>query len=118
MPRAGERVAGRTGRPRETAQSGCFCGRRKIISSVADPYVFGPPGSESGSLYHQAKIVRKTLIPTVLRLNDDFLSLKNDVNVPYLQKVKSRKTFLKSVFGGVLKVNGENSRIRIQIRIF
>jgi hypothetical protein len=26
-----------------------------------DPYVFMPPGS-----YHQAKIVRKTLIPTVL----------------------------------------------------
>ncbi len=40
-----------------------------------DQYVFGPPGSESGSIsqrygsgsfYHQAKIVRKTLIPTVL----------------------------------------------------
>jgi hypothetical protein len=40
-----------------------------------DPYVFGPPGSVStsqryrsgsGSFYHQAKIVRKTLIPTVL----------------------------------------------------
>ncbi len=46
-----------------------------LVSSVADPdsnpdpsdpYVFGPPGSGSGSLYHQAKIVRKTLIPTVL----------------------------------------------------
>jgi hypothetical protein len=49
-------------------------------SSVAylntDPYVFGPPGSGSvstrhgsgsgsGSFYHQAEIVRKTLIPTV-----------------------------------------------------
>ena len=38
-------------------------------SSVADPdpsdpYIFGPPGS--GSFYHQSKIVRKTLIPTVL----------------------------------------------------
>jgi hypothetical protein len=43
----------------------------------SDPYVFGPPGSGSGSTrqnfgsgsvssYHQAKIVRKTLIPTVL----------------------------------------------------
>ncbi len=38
-----------------------------------DPHVFGPPGSfshrygsRSGSFYHQAKIVRKTLIPTVL----------------------------------------------------
>jgi hypothetical protein len=44
-----------------------------------DPYVFGPPGSrcgsvnkryrsgsESGYFYHQAEIVRKTLIPAVL----------------------------------------------------
>jgi hypothetical protein len=59
-------------------------------SSVADPdpsdpYVFGPPGSGSarqrygsgsGSFYHQAKIVRKTLIPTVFWLLFDFLSLK------------------------------------------
>jgi hypothetical protein len=50
-----------------------------LQSSVADPdpsdpYVFGPPGSLSGSIsqrygsgsfYHQAKIVRKTLISTV-----------------------------------------------------
>jgi hypothetical protein len=42
-------------------------------TSVADPdpYVLGPPGSVSqrygsgsGSFYHQAKVVRKTLIPT------------------------------------------------------
>jgi hypothetical protein len=32
----------------------------------SDPYVFGPPGSVSGSFYHQAKIVKKALIPTVL----------------------------------------------------
>jgi hypothetical protein len=44
-----------------------------------DPYVFGPPGSGSisqrygsgfgfgsGSFYHHAKIVRKTLIPTIM----------------------------------------------------
>ncbi len=37
-----------------------------------DPDVFGPPGS--GYFYHQAKIVRKTLIPTVLRLLLNFLS--------------------------------------------
>ncbi len=38
-----------------------------LATSVADPdpYVFGPPGSGSGSVL-------------------DFLSLKNDVNVPYL----------------------------------
>ncbi len=33
----------------------------------SDPHVFGPP--RSGSFYHQAKIVRKTL-PTVLRILD------------------------------------------------
>ncbi len=49
---------------------------QKDLNSVADPdpYVFGPPGSVSGSsstsygfygsFYNQAKIVRKTLIPT------------------------------------------------------
>jgi hypothetical protein len=50
-----------------------------VFFSAADPYVFGPPGSGSGtgsiseryesgsgSFYHQAKIVRKTLISTVL----------------------------------------------------
>jgi hypothetical protein len=66
-----------------------------LRNSVADPdpYVFGPPGSGSGSIsqrhgsgsgsfYHQAKkVVRKTLIPTVLLLLFDF-SLKNYVNVP------------------------------------
>ncbi len=68
------------------------------LTSVADPdpsdpYVFGPPGfgsgsisqrygSGSGSFYHQAKNVRKILIPTVLWLLFDFLSLKNDANVP------------------------------------
>jgi hypothetical protein len=40
-----------------------------VMSSVPDPdppdpHVFGPPGS--GSFYHQAKIVRKILIPIVL----------------------------------------------------
>ncbi len=61
------------------------------LSSVADPkphpqgpYVFGPPGSGSGSIstryhgsgsfYNQAKIVKKTLIPTVLWLLYDFFS--------------------------------------------
>jgi hypothetical protein len=56
----------------------------RVSSSVADPntsdpYVFGPSGSGSGSnsqrfgsgsgsgsFYHQAKIVRKTVIPTIL----------------------------------------------------
>jgi hypothetical protein len=75
-----------------------------------DPHVFGPLGSGFGSIskrygsgsssrsfYHQAKIVRKTLIPTVLWLLLDFLSLKTDVND--LQKVISRKSFLLASWG-------------------
>jgi hypothetical protein len=63
-----------------------------VRGSFADPdpsdlYVFGPPGSGSiNQRYgmdpdpsHLAKKVRKTLIPTVLQLLFDFLSLENDV---------------------------------------
>ncbi len=83
-----------------------FSNHRNPVASVADqnpnldpdppdPHVFGPPGSGSGSIsqrhgsasgsgsgsgsgsfYPQAKIVRKTLIPTALWLLFDFLSLK------------------------------------------
>ncbi len=63
-----------------------------VQTSVADPapnpdpsapYVcFGPPGFGSGSSYHQAKKVRKILIPTVVSLLFDFLSLKQGVNLP------------------------------------
>jgi hypothetical protein len=71
-----------------------------------DPYVFRPPrsgsgsisqryGSRSGSFYHQAKIVRKTLIPTALWLLFNFLSLKNDVNVPSKNK-SAEKLFSKN----------------------
>ncbi len=51
----------------------------------------------SGSFYHQTKIVRKTLIPTVLWLLYDFLSFKNDVNVASKsnkQKNLKKKSFL------------------------
>jgi hypothetical protein len=54
-------------------------GRAALPGSVADPdpHVFSPPGSESGStsqryesgsgsFYNHAKMVRKTLIPTIL----------------------------------------------------
>ncbi len=68
--------------------------QRLLKISVADPdpnpdppdqHVLGSPGSGSislrygsgsGSFYHQAKIVRKTLIPIALWLIFDFLSLK------------------------------------------
>jgi hypothetical protein len=54
-------------------------------------------GSQSGSLYHQAKIVRKALIPTVFWLLLNFISLKNDVNVPSKSN-KQKKFFFKLVF--------------------
>jgi hypothetical protein len=46
--------------------------------------------------------------PTVLLLIFDFLSLKNDVNAP--SKSNKQNNFLNKI---VLKVNDENSRIRI-----
>jgi acetyl-CoA acetyltransferase len=49
-------------------------------------------GSGSGSFYHQAKKVRKTLIPTALWLLFDFLSLK----MMYMYGTfKKQKNFLK-----------------------
>ncbi len=83
---------------------------------LPDPHVFGPSWSISQVwiririLYHQAKIII-TLIPTVLRvllLDFNFLSLKSDVNV----SSKSNKQKI-SFCVGVLKVDDENSRIRI-----
>jgi hypothetical protein len=50
--------------------------------------------SRSGSVYQQAKIVRKTLIPTVLWLLNDFLSFKNYVNV--VSKSYKQKTYCMS----------------------
>jgi hypothetical protein len=66
----------------------------------------------------QTKIVRKTLIPTVLLLLLDFLSLKNDANVPSKRTGNKQKNFQSKIFVvGVFKVNDEISRIRIRIRI-
>jgi hypothetical protein len=64
--------------------------RKKTVDTTVadpdqDPHVFGPPGSGStsqryrsgsGSFYHHAKIVRKTLIPTILWLFLTFYRLK------------------------------------------
>jgi hypothetical protein len=87
-----------------------------------DPHVFGPPesgsicqryGSGSGSFYHQAKIVRKSLIPTVLWLILDFLSFKNDVNIP--SKSKKQKNFPNSDQDPL--VRGMDPRIRIHTKM-
>ncbi len=79
-----------------------FLNRIIIIISVPDPHVFWPrgsgsisqrygSGSGSGS-YHQAKKVRKPLSTTVMWILD-FLSLKNDVNLP--SKSNTQKNFYK-----------------------
>jgi hypothetical protein len=46
----------------------------------------------------------------------DFLSLKNDINLPSKSN-KQKNYFFQIFFVGVLKVNDENSRIQIRIRI-
>ncbi len=79
-------------------------------------------GSGSGSFYHQAKIVRKNLIPNVLWLLLDFLSLQNDVNVP---SKSNKQIFFLFVFEGQWRksqdpdpnplVTGMDPRTRIRI---
>jgi hypothetical protein len=100
-----------------------------VVGSIADPnpdppdpHVFRPPGSGStsqiygsgsgsGSFYHHAKIVRKTLIPRYYFVTFfDFLSLKNDVNVPSKSN-KQKKLCSKSNFLLASGVSDEN-RIR------
>ncbi len=85
------------------------CPYLSIWISVADtdPYVFGPPGSASGSvsqrygswsgpflwvLLSSSKNSKKPLTPTVLRLHYDFASLKNYVKVAL--KTYKQKNFL------------------------
>jgi hypothetical protein len=48
-------------------------------------YLYGSE-SGSGSFHPESKKVRKTLISTVLWLLYDFLTLKNDDNVPTFKK--------------------------------
>ncbi len=45
---------------------------------------------------------------------NDFLSLKNDINVP--SKSNKQKNLEKIIFVGILKVTDEKSRIQIPIR--
>jgi hypothetical protein len=52
-------------------------------------------GSVSFYQYHQAKIVRKTLIPTVLRLLYNFLSEESDVHVP--SKSNKQESLVKKI---------------------
>ncbi len=68
---------------RVRSRSGSVCSEAGSISTR-----YGS-GSGSWSFYNQAKIVRKPLIPSVLWLHYDFLSLKNDVM--QRQKVMGKK---------------------------
>ncbi len=73
-----------------------------------DPRVFRTPGS--GSFYHKAKIVRKSLISIVLSLCDIFLTLYLwKMMLKYLQKVIYRSNFFRKnkFIVGILKVNDE-----------
>ncbi len=85
--------------------------------NIQDPqqWFFGPPGSasrsisqiqRSGSFYHQAKIVRKTWIPTVFLLLFYFLSLKNDVPS---KSNRQKNNFLLSTWRSLTKITGSGS---------
>ncbi len=101
---------------------------------------FEPPGFGSGSIstryrsgsfYNESKIVRKTLIPTILCLLYDFLSLKwvNVATKSNKQKKLRKKKFLLSFSRSLTKyqdldldpnpdplVRGRDPRIKIWIR--
>ncbi len=85
-----------------------------MIKSVT--YVFGPWSYTCeqccGSFNNQAKIVRKTFIPTVLWLLFYFSSLKNDVNVPSKsnkQKNFEQNSFLLISWRSMTKIAGSGS---------
>ncbi len=85
-----------------------------------DPHIFGPPGSGSTSQRYGSGsdpiIMQKNLDSYYFVTLFDYLSLKNDVNVPSKSN-KQKNCVQKLDFAGILKVNDENSRIRIRIRI-
>ncbi len=65
----------------------------------------------SGSFYHHAKVVGKTLVSTVLWLLYDFLAFKNDVNVSS-KSSKHIKLFLKLIFEVRIRIRTKMSRTR------
>jgi hypothetical protein len=90
------------------------------LDSVADPYVFGPPGSGSirtrygsgsGSFYHQAKIV---LLFCGIFMTFYLSKIKNYVNV-VSNSNKQKKLGKKYFLVPILNVTEENTRIWIRI---
>jgi hypothetical protein len=80
-----------------------------------DPYVFGPPGSGSGSISTRYESGSGSLIPNDLRLLYDFLSLKNYVNVASKSK-KAKNLEKKIIFVDVLKVTDPNPDPNTSVR--
>jgi hypothetical protein len=88
-----------------------------VVTSVPDPdppdpHVFGPPGSgstsqryRSGSFYHNAKIVRKTFIPTTLRLFLIFYLTKSNIQKKLCYKI----SFLLASWRSMTKITGSGS---------
>jgi hypothetical protein len=80
--------------PNEGGKSKTTSGKRQLFQqccgsgSISQRY-----GSGSGSFYHDAKIVRQTLIPSVLWLLFALFSLKNNVDVPSKSN-KQKNVFL------------------------
>ncbi len=95
----------------ESVGSVCFWASRIRYSSTK--YGSGSV-SGSGSFYHYAKILRKTLIPVVLLFLFDVLSLKNYVNVPVASKSKKRKNVGKKNFSCHLEGNWQISSMRFR----
>ncbi len=90
-----------------------------------DPYCFGPPGSGSVIFctypdldlnldlipwHQQVQKIRKTVYSNILWLLFDFLSLKNDVNVPSIISIKTLMTKTTNLlFAGILSATDEAS---------
>ncbi len=90
----------------------------RTFRQVSDPDPLGLPDPDPDPLVRdtdtdpdpsitQAKIVRKTLIPTVLWLLYDFLSLKKDANVP--SKSSNQKTIFLTSLRSLTNIAGSGS---------
>ncbi len=113
---------------------GCWSSDVAIsVPDPPDPRVFWPPGSGStsqrygsgsgsGSFYHHVKIIRNLESNYFMTLFD-FLSLKNNVNIPSKSnKILKRKLFMfcfvlffASIWRSMTKIAGSGSRMRIRI---
>ncbi len=93
--------------------SGCFWTSQIWIHKFSKRY---GSGFDSGPFYHQAKIVRKTLIPTALWFLYKIFIFENWCKCSF-KKLRGKKSLKKKICHcPILKVTNKNSRIRIRIR--